>query len=491
MSFFSRWFGGAAAKIADPVVLRERLLEAAARDQGELGELCRAHRETIPVAFATWTVVPAEIRPDKRAVQRYVNGLIAVGRFFAEQLDDPSLLQRLMPPGKDNPLVRWEEGLAEARELMGKLAYAQAEQLLASTVAAMRGSSGTGVDRLLPPTLGALGECLFQQGRAELALAPTTEALALCRQQRDTAGVQAYLGNCYELCRYLGQGEAAAAHAEALAALWVEAGDSKRAARLQARAALARAGEPANRVSAVWNAQEYEVDELPNAAFQGDQTVQFTFERNRITLRPAIALKDQAEALAMDGKYERALALFRAAAAADVHDPGAHFLAGLTLLHLKRHAEAVESFDACEARAPGWFVCRADRWLAQQLASGRLPDGAFLAMNALEGRASPQEKMSHARRAIEQYPRLPGLHLELGKAQSALGRNEAAAAAYRSGLACCEDVDTRTRLLTALGSCPAVAETERRQLLQQAIELEGNLVSAALARWLLRTLPVD
>jgi tetratricopeptide (TPR) repeat protein len=486
MSFFGRLFGAKAAKALDPVELREQLFDAAAEGGGALEKLCRSHREAIPSAYATWTTVPVEIRSDQRAVHRYMTGMIAVGQCFAEQFGDPSLMQRLMPPGKANPLARWQEQLAEARELMAGAAYTEAEPLLAAAVDAARGLTGTGVDRLLPQTLGALGECLFQQGQSERALAPMTQALALCREQGDADGVRAYLGNLYEVSRYLGNGEAAASNAESLASLLESAGDTSGASRYRHRAALARSGEPLNRVLAVFDGREYEVTELPEAALEGRQSVKFVFERNRLTLRPALELTRKAEALAVEGEYERALTTFRAAAAADLHDPGAHFLTGLTLLHLKRPAEAVASYDACEARAPGWYVCRADRWLAQQIAVGRYDLGAFLALNALESERSASEKEACARQSLERYPDLAGLHLELGKALSGLDRAEAAKSAYREGLRYAEDPDTRTRLLVALAALSSESEAERQQLLLQAVDLRGNLVSAAQASFLLR-----
>jgi len=486
MSFFGKLFGVKANEPKTPAELREQLLDAAAAGGGALEKLCRAQREAISSAFPTWTVVPEAIRSDQPAVHRYVTGLIAVAQFFAQQLGDPSLLQRMMPPGKTNPIVRWREQLTNARELMSRGSYAEAEQILATEIEAARGTMGTGVARFLPQSLGALGECQFHLGKAERALDTTSEALALCREQGDTDGVRAYLGNLYEVCRYLGDGVAAATHAEMLASMLEIAGDTTGAARQRGRAARARTGEPLNRILLVSEGLEYELDELPEATLQGRQGVKFVFERNRLTLRSAVDLIRKAEALAALGEYERALTTFRAAATADPHDPGAHFLAGLTLLHLKRPLEAVASYEACEARAPGWYVCRADRWLAQQIASGRYDHGAFLALNALEGNYTDSEKEQRARRSLERYPDLAGLYLVLGKALSGLNQAEAAKSAYLDGLRHAEDPDTKTRLLAALGVHPSGSEQQRQQYLLQAVELNGNLVSSAMASFLLR-----
>jgi len=486
MSFFGKIFGAKAREPKDPAELREQLLDAAAAGGGVLEKLCRTHGEAISSAFPTWTVVPEAIRSDQAAVHRYVTGMIAVAQFFATQLGDPSLMQRMMPPGKKSPIVHWQEQFAKARELMTSGSYAEAEQILAREVEAARGMTGTGVDQFLPPALGALGECQLEQGNAARALETTGQALALCREQGDADGVRTYLGNLYEVCRYLGDGVAAANHAESLASVLESVGDTSGAARQRSRAARARSGEPLNRILAVFGGQQYELAELPEAALHGRQSVDFVFVRNRLTLRSATNLTRKAEALAVDGEYERALATFRAAANVDPHDPGAHFLAGLTLLHLERPLEAVASYEACEARAPGWYVCRADRWLAQQIASGRYDHGAFLALNELEAELSDGEKELRARRSLERYPTLAGLQLVLGKALLGLDRAEAAKSAYLDGLRHAEDPDTKTRLLAALGAIWGKNDQERQQYLLQAVELNGNLVSAAMASFLLR-----
>ena len=56
------------------------------------------------------------------------------------------------------------------------------------------------------------------------------------------------------------------------------------------------------------------------------------------------------------------------------------------------------------------------------------------------------------------------------------------------GLAGTDEPDVRTRLLVALGNAVADHE-ERRQLLHGAVELSGNLVSAAMATILLGAVP--
>src|SRR5207302_8479903 len=143
-----------------------------------------------------------------------------------------------------------------------------------------------------------LGECWFQLGQADRAVEPTRQALERCRQHGDQEGVAAYLGNLYEVHRYLGQGDEAAACAEQLAALFEQKGQAGEARRYRNQARLIRAGEPLNRVVIDLAGQRYDVDEVPGGL---TGSVKFLFERNRLTLRPAQALTAAGEREASQG----------------------------------------------------------------------------------------------------------------------------------------------------------------------------------------------
>lgn len=488
MSFFEKLFGRKPQpKITTPEELRELLFDAAARGEGPLEDLCRAHREAILISFATWTKVPPEVRTDPAAVQRYANGLIGVARLFAETLGDPTLFERLAGPPKANPIVVWQEQLGEARKLMDALRYREAAEILTAAREATRGLTGPAVNEYLPLTLGFLGECHFHGGEAERALDPFREALRLCEEHEDGEGFLAYLGDLYEVCRYLGDGEGAAEHADRLASAHEgEGGDPAQESLWRARARIARAGPPQCRAVVVLEERQYELDALPDLA---KARLQIAFERDRISLRPAVELTTRGMQLASKGEYERALTALRSAAAADPHDPQSRYQEGLVLLTLERHAEAVSAYEAVEMRAPGWFHCRADLWLARQIAAGSLDHGAFLAVRSLvDGALAPGERVKLARQALARYPRLPALHLALGDALRALEQGEEARAAYREGLAHAEEPDVKTRLLVALGGSLTPGE-EQRSLLEQAIALNGNLVAAAMARAILHLSP--
>src|SRR5262249_25336016 len=162
--------------------------------------------------------------------------------------------------------------------------YREARTLLSDLLLDTRKLQGSGADTYLPITLGLLGECWFQEREAEKALDPLEQALTLCAQHYDSEGVLAYLGNLYEAHRYLGHAGPAAVQAERLAEALAGQGRSAEAARFRRQVQIVRAGEPRNRVVAVVEGRHYELDEVTDVR---GVRVQFAFERNRPTLRPA------------------------------------------------------------------------------------------------------------------------------------------------------------------------------------------------------------
>jgi hypothetical protein len=145
----------------------------------------------------------------------------------------------------------------------------------------------------------------------------------------------------------------------------------------------------------------------------------------------------------------------------------------------------VKSYAATESLAPGWFNCRADQWLAQQLAQGKLDYEMFLSLSKLEDEAfSPEQKVRLAQRALDRAPNLAPLWLFYGKNLEQLKRSKDAAAAYRKGLACVKEPDIRTRLLFQLGMTLAPG-AERARFLGEARALNGNLFAAAMAAFAL------
>jgi tetratricopeptide (TPR) repeat protein len=484
MGFFDALFGSRNLVIEDPDRLREALFDAVAKgDLRQLEKRCRANQKRIVELFPAWQKVPESVRHDPSAMPRYAAGLIEVAKLFAERLATPALLQRLVGDETSNPLVAWQKRLGEARDAMGELRYVEARDLLTNLLIDARELSGSGVDRYQPITLGFLGECFFQGGEAEKAIPHMEEALRLCEASGDMEGIVAYLGNLHEVHRYLARADAAASYAEKLAAAFEKCGRTADANRYRKLAPIVRAGEPLNRVVAVVNNVRFELDELRDLR---DKHIQFIFERNRITLRPATQLTQEGERLGSEGKYEEALARFRDAARADPFDPNCRYQEGFSLMHLSRYAEAAESYRTTEELAPGWFHCRADLWLAEQLTLGAIDHPVFLATTTLEDAPqSPGEKVALADSILARCPNFAPAHLERGKNLARLNRPKDAMKAYRAGLACVADPDVKTRLLLQLGIL-VEERNERADLLRQAEALNGNLVAAASAMLALR-----
>ena len=459
------------------------LFAAAERgDLPQLEELCRMHRSAIVEAFPAWQTVPEELRADATNLQRYANGLITVARVFAERLGDDQLMQRL-GGGGNNPLAKWDTELQAASEEMEQLRYAEAGRRLERVLDETNALRGSGADQLRPITLGFLGECMFQEGNADAALPFYELALDAVRAIGDASGIAAYLDSLYEVSRYLGRGESAARYASELATLMVMAGRDADAARLQKCAALAKAGEPKNRVIATLeDGSSFELDEV--AAFGG--RIRFSFQRDRISLRRASALVEAGEKLGAAGQLEDALVKFREASQLDPQFAHARYQEGFTLCVLRRYEEAIAAYTATEALAPGWFHCRADLWVAKQLAAGKIDHATFEALRELEdGSGTPESKLALADHTIAKAPHVPGLYLERGRALARLGRPDDARAALRAGLAREPDPDIRTRLLVQLAIL-IEDNAERTKLFEEAVRVDGNLVASATARLALR-----
>ena len=480
MGLFDRLFGKPEPPIADPARLRDELFAAArAGDARRLERLARANEAAVLTHFPAWQKVPEATRADPAAVQGYVHAMVTVAQLFADRLGRPGLMAALTGPPEANPILKWQAALRQARGLMDDLRYDDARAVLADALIDARGMAGTGVDTLLPVTHGHLAEAYFHAGRAAEAVPHLGHALAACERTGDADGVAAYLESLFEAHRYLGQPAEAAGYADRLAAL----GPAKAAARWRTRAAIVRAGEPPNRVVAVVGGDAFEVDEVRPGR---DLRVQFVFERNRVTLRPAVVWAERGEQLGAAGRHEGALAAFERAAGADPFDPHARYLRAFTLLHLGRYADAADGYRQVEDLAPGWFHCRADAWVADRLALGQLDHDDFLMLTFLEdGPQPPSEKVAAADRLLARRSGLPAAHLHQGKALARLGRTADARAALQAGLGSDPDPDVRTRLLAELGVL-ADDPAERVARLREAVAVNSNLVAAASAALALR-----
>ncbi len=477
-------FGGAPRKIDDPERLRSALAAAAEKgDMQTLQALCAGHQEIILTSFPGWARIPEAIRSDPDAVRRHANGLIAVAVHFAKELGHPELLQRLQGTPQDNPIVAWEADVKEAEGRMERGEFEEAYRLLEKRLAAGRTLQGTGVDAWRPVTQGLMAVCRFSVGDAQAALGPAEDAQAGFHAIQRPEGVRRYLELAFDVQRYLGRPAEAAACAGRLADDAQSSGRTEEAVRWRDVARIVAAGEPLNRVVVRIGERVSEVEQAPAVR---DGRVEFLFERNRPSLgRTGFLLREGMDHGAR-GDYAAALTSFRAAAAADPFDPQPHHQAGVTQLHLRRAADAVESFRKAEELAPGWFQCRADLWLAQGIALGRIPESVFSALRELEDRdLRPADRAALARQALGAAPGTGALELALGSALLEAGEIQASEEALRRACAPSTEPDTRTRALLRLATVVSSGE-EKRALLSEAAGLRGNLVAAAQAAYFLR-----
>jgi tetratricopeptide (TPR) repeat protein len=486
MGLFVRLFGKSESVIPEPNELRDALFGAArAGDIRRVERLGRANLVSVLEHFRAWQRVPDAIRTDSAAMQNYVQVLVTIAQLFAEKFSRPELMNALIGTAESNPLIRWQESLKQAREMMDRLAYDSARSLLTDVLIDSRGLQGSGHDQLLPVTNGFVGECHFQAGEVEQSIPHFEQALVLCERTNDTDGVVAYLGSLFEANRYLGNSPKAAGLADQLAHLPGQIVAAHEQKRWHTRARIVRSGEPLNRVVGNINNESLELYEIEP---KENLHVSFVFERNRIALRPAEVLTERGEKLGSAGRLDEALAIFQEATRADAFDPHSRYLEAFTLLCLGQHALAAERYRQVEELAPGWFHCRADAWLAEQLVLGPLDQADFIAVHGLEdGPESPDKKIGLAQRLIAKRPGLAVAYMHLGKNLSRVGREMEARKALQAGLDANSDPDVRTRLLVEMGVL-TTDRKERESILQEALALNGNLIAGASAALALRAM---
>jgi tetratricopeptide (TPR) repeat protein len=450
-------------------------------DAQQLAAACRRNADAIRTGFVAWKQVPPEVRADPAAVQRYASTLITVAQTFAQALGDPSLMALLAGSAQDNPIVQWQQAIEGARAAIEGRSYDVARAGLEAALERARGLAGPGAERLRAITIGLLGQALFHGGRVREAVARFEEALALCRAQDDDEGRAAYLAALYEAHRWLGMPEVAAGLAQQLAEL--HDGLAPDAARhWRGRAAAARAGEPRVRVWLDVQGQRLDPDALPpGLTIEG--SVQVVLERDRMGLGHVAGLVARGREHGAKRELEAALACFDEAARTDPNDPEPEYLRGQTLLHMKRLPEAVAAYRRTEALAPGWYHCRTDGWLAEELAAARVPAQAFEMLVALEGDGSVDERVALATHAVHAWPELAPLWLAQARALAQAGRPADARRAAEAGLAVAKEPDVETRLLVELAQW--IGDDQRESLLLRAITSGGNRVARALAQMML------
>jgi tetratricopeptide (TPR) repeat protein len=481
---------GGPVQAMEPERLRELLAAAIeAKDGPRLGQLATAHRDVITRNFPDWQRVPIVMRDDQPAMQKYANFLIILGQFFRDVFNDPSLLKLLTGDDANNPLAQWQNKLRQADAYVNEFRFDEARALLEKARQDIETLQTSGPVSYLAVTEGKLAHCYFHAGDALTARPYAERALALSEEKGDEQGTAAALRELYDLHRYLGNWDLAAGYAERIAGHALKNGHPAESQRWVKQAQLVRAGEPLCRMTFWVNDAHYEADSLPTLT---NAKVRYGFMRNRQPIGICQGLVLRGAQLAHAGRFEEALADFRAAAKADPFDPQPHYQRAAALMNLDRAGDAVQAYEATEALAPGWFYCRADRWLAVEVAEGREDMAVFRvlrtedlpeeAMPLAQKAATVEEALSRARSG------LPLLNLYHGKCLARLGKAAEAEAAFRAGLESVQDPDTRSRLLVELQNVIA-DEGEKARILREAAAVPGgNLIAGAIATLALKEL---
>lgn len=474
---------GSAPKKYNPDKLRDVMRDALQKGNKSLFiSLCQKERDTIRENFDQWRKVPENIRPNPALMNSYAQFLITLARSFDEALGIPDLLNELKGTAEDNPILKWQHSLQLCQQLTQSLRYEEALNELEKLLISFEKMKGPAVDQFLPITIGFIAECYFQKGQPSDSVLYQEKALTLCQERGDMEGVVAYSCNLYEIYRYLGQGQKAAEYGELLISAYERFGNVTEAEKYRGRLHLVREGEPLVRVTALLEGMYYEIEDVPE--FTG-KNVQFLYERNRITLRRAEHLTAEGIKRAEEGHFEEALPFFSQSAVIDSYAPEPWYHQGNTFLYLKRYADAVESFQEVEKRAPAWYHSIADSWLAIELSRGTIPHELFLTLRELEDMQSPVEKCRRAMTALRGKVDFAPLYLFYGDALLAISKKDEALEAYKKGLTCSPDRKTQTDLLLKSGTLEGDPRQKHKSL-QEAAGLRGNLVSSAMAYLLLK-----
>lgn len=468
--------------------LRDQLL-AAADSPAALEALCREHREAIEDRYPGWKSVPESLREDASAIEDYVGGLLAIARTFERVFDDTSLLQFLLgvselqapASSEPSPAAWWDRALEEARTHLQEARYEEARRVLTELVPSLRDLDVPGSTDLLSVALGMLGSASFNAGHVDEAARVLDEAIELSRSEGADDITTAHQTSLHEVERYRGHAERAAELAEAVAKALSDV-DADEAANWRVRAQTVREAEPPLRVMLLLGNRTAELDELRPEDIDETAPLRFVYERNRTSIGASSAKSEAAKALAESGRMERALELFEEAAKLDPHDPTPHYHMGLIHLEQGRYADAVASYDRVEAVAPGWYLSREDRWLAQQLESGELEPNVLHTIRAVEDSdRAPRAKLTLAMAGLERTPELARLWLEAGRLHLRLGEAEQARDCFEKARTFAPEPACETRALADLAG--VTSEPARRaELALRAIELGGDLVAAASAR---------
>ncbi len=464
-----------------PTEIRDRLIVAAASgDHKRLLGACQQYKAQVATNVDLLCKAPERMKTDEASLHNYIQCLGAVAECLSRECGAPELWNRLCGTPASNPLLRWEAGFAELPQRTERLEHSTLIEEARQFIAEAQRLQGHAARQNEAYLNGRLGELLFHSGKVADSIEPWLAALRLCHEMNDVEGQRIYLNNLVEANRYLGQIDEGVRVGEQAVALAERHGLDCDALRKQVQ--RMRHGEPLCRVVFSENGNELELEEFVP---KSEGRYQFLFRRNRLSLQMATALVRQGNELASSGQHADAMEKFRAAMEVDPHDPDPVYQTGMCLMEIGLYSKARETYDEVERLAPGWFRCRFNRWLAQNLEAGNVSDDEFHLLRLLEDGGLPTDKAKPiAQRAVTDYPQFAPFYLLLGDIHQNQGDNDSAIACYRKGLELTCELDLESRLLCALAGALPVESPEKTVLVKRAVNLNGSLVAKAMTAFI-------
>jgi tetratricopeptide (TPR) repeat protein len=446
---------------ARPKDLRSRVFEAVAGPRALAVALCRRHQAEIGEQWPTWAQQLFGLQGGPEA-QKMAQCMHAVAEIFANELGDPRLM-RLFGDSTLEPLYKQ---LSHIRELIAGWQLQPALPLLMALLQQAQKGHGDELMKLRSFIYGDLGQVSFFLGDLENAEKWVRQALRVCEVLGDKEGLDNHYLGLFELLRYQDRREEARSLAQ------------DRAGPEWQRRAQTVVDEPLIRVVLHVEGRAYELDALPR---RRDGRVQAVFVRNRIGLATAEAQVEAGRRSAEGGDVKQARACFEQAAQKDPYDPESRMLLGLLALDEGNFEAAVARLEESDRLGPGFYHVRSDLWFARQLANGAIPMDVWRIWRELEdGPSEPIQKLGLSATLLERCPLAAG-HFQRGVVLQKLGRGMEAQAALEKALELDPEPHLKTRILFQLGGFSG-----DRNRLQQAVDTQGCLVSAAMARWLLQ-----
>lgn len=470
------------AAALSPMELQLQLVEVATtKSAGQLRKFCKAHQELIATHAEAMRTLPESVRGDEQQANKFIQGLAAAAQCLQGELGDSRLWDVLVGEAEDSPIARWQGFIDSVPERMARLEHVELIEELRPLLLEAEQLGGNGARQYEAILRGRLGELLFHSGSVRESREPMEVALELCKEQGDQEGVCIYLNNLIEVARYEADQSRAVGLSKTLLEQLRLIGDAEQVRQTERKLQLLQAGEPLCRIVCRHEGVQLGLEEV-RPELNG--RYQFDFVRNRPTLQMASALTEDAMAIASEGRLADAHEMLLRAAETDPRDPNPPYQDGMVLMEMGMYGSAREAFQRVEELAPGWFRCRSDKWLAEQLEKGAWPDEVLKVLRVLDDGGLPDsDAMKLAKQAVERFPTFAPFWLHLGDALRATDKT-GAEDAYREGLGHAEEPDVESRLLCALAGILPQESSERIEMATKASELEGSRVAQAVVRLL-------